>query len=328
MLEEMVEADMHVLVTGSAGRIGRRVVSLLLERGDTVTGFDRRPLGPTHPRYREVIGAFEDAKAVDRAMKEVRAVLHLGAFMSWLPRDAEAVYAANATGTLHLLAAAADAGMERFVFASTGEVYPEVRARYVPVDESHPCEPISAYGLSKLLAEQMVAFFHRARGLPYVVLRFAHTQDAAELLDPSSFFSGPRFYLRSKIRQQREFGNAKALAVLEPLDDGRDKLLVQCAEDGSPYRMMIADARDMADGVVRALDAPGALNAVMNLGPDEPTSFDAAVAALHAKHGLPIVRARMPGPPVNYVTANSRARDLLGFRPRWNFASMVEDAAG
>ena len=319
---------MHVLVTGSAGRIGRRVVALLRARGDTVTGFDLNSLRRSDDGYREVLGGFDDPAAVATAMTGAGAVLHLGAFMSWLPADAAWVYAANVTGTYHLLAAAAATKVARFVFASTGEVYPEVRPRYLPVDESHPREPTSVYGLTKLLGEEMVAFFHRTQALPFVVLRFSHTQEAAELIDPDSFFSGPRFFLRSKIRQQRQFGNARALAVLEPLDDGTEKLLVQCGEDGVPYRMMIADARDIADGVVQALDAPSAVGETLSMGPDEAVTLDAAVALLQKHTGLPVVRANLPGPAVNYTTSNARAKDLLGFRPRWNFGAMVEDAAG
>jgi UDP-glucose 4-epimerase len=284
------------------------------------------PLRRDDRGYREVLGSFDDFAAVARAMDGVDVVAHLGAFMSWLPADAAKVYAANATGTFHLLAAAAAAKAKRFVIASTGEVYPEGRPRYLPIDESHPREPLSVYGLTKLLAEEMVAFHQRTQGLPYTVLRFAHTQDASELLDPQSFFSGPRFYLRSKIRQQRAFGNARALAVLEPLDDGTDKLLVQCGEDGTPYRMAIADARDIADGVVLALDAPRALNATMYVGPDDSTRLDEAVALLAAKTGLPVVRAHLPGPAVDYATSNARARELLSFRPKWTFARMVDDA--
>lgn len=318
---------MHILVTGSAGRVGRRVVALLRERGDTVTGFDLHPLGRDDPGYRDVVGAFDDPAAVARAIAGADVVAHLGAFMSWLPADAARVYAANATGTFHLLAAAAAAKAKRFVLASTGEVYPEGRPRYLPIDEGHPREPLSVYGLTKLLAEDMTTFHQRAHGLPYTILRFAHTQDARELLDPESFFSGPRFYLASKIRQQRQFGNARALAVLEPLDDGTGKHLVQCGEDGTPYRMAIADARDIADAVVLALDAPRAQNATMYVGPDDSIAFDAAVALLQAKTGLPAVRAHLPGPAVDYATSNARARELLGFHPRWTFAAMVEDAA-
>ena len=317
---------MRVLVTGSAGRVGRRVVDLLLARGDAVTGFDLRRLGREHRAYAEVMGDLGDGEAIAKAIAGADAVLHLGAFMSWLAADAGRVYEANASATFKLLQAAANANVTRFVLASTGEVYPEVRARYLPIDEDHPRAPVSVYGLSKLVAEDMVAFFHRTRGLPFVVLRLSHTQDADELLDPASFFSGPRFYLRAKIRQQREFGNAGALAVLEPLDDGTDKHLLQCGEDGIPYRMMIADARDIAAGVVLALDSQRAVNAKMNLGPDDATSFDSAVSLLQARTRLPSVRANLPGPPVRYETSNARAREILGFRPQYTFARMVEDA--
>jgi len=316
----------QILVTGSAGRIGRRVVDALLARGDLVTGFDLRASGISHGSYREVVGSFGDDDAVEQATRGAAAVVHLGAFMSWLPADAARVHTTNVDGTYRLLAAAAAADAPRFVFASTGEVYPEVRAKTDPIDETHPREPISAYGLSKLLGEEMVAFFARTRGLATTILRFAHTQEARELLDPESFFSGPRFYLRAKIRQQRAFGNAAALSVLEPLDDGRERLLVQCSEAGVPYRMMIADARDMADGVVAALDSEAAIGGTLNLGPDAPVDFDRAVALLAAATRLPVVRAHLPGPPVHYTTSNARARAVLGFRPRWTFAAMVDDA--
>lgn len=318
---------MHVLVTGASGRVGRRVVALLRARGDTVTAFDRRAPAGGDPGVRIVAGSFEDAGAVADAMRDADAVLHLGAYMSWLPAEASAVYAANATGTFELLRAAAHAKVRRFVFASTGEVYPEVRPQYLPVDEQHPCAPLSVYGVSKRLGEELVAFFARTQGLACVVLRFAHTQDADELLDPDSFFSGPRFYLRAKIAQQRAFGNARALAVLEPLDDGTEQHVIQCSEEGTAYRMMIADARDIAAGVVLALDSQGAVGMTLNLGPDEPVTFDDAVRELQQVTGLRAVRARMPGPPVDYVTSNARAREVLGFRPRWTFAAMCRDAA-
>jgi UDP-glucose 4-epimerase len=316
---------MHVLVTGCAGRIGQRVVAKLLAQGDSVTGLDLQPQAIDHPHYDAIVGGFENPRLAAKAVKHVDAVVHLGALMSWLPADSARVMAANATGSLPLLSAAAAAGVKRFILASTGEVYPEGRPRYLPIDEEHPREPVSAYGLSKLLTEESALFFHRTQGLPVTILRFAHTQDAAELLDPESFFSGPRFYLRAKIRQQDAFGNKKALAVLEPLDDGAEKLLVQCSETGKPYRMMIADARDIAEGVLLALDSPEAIGATINLGPDAPIAFDDAVECLRRALDLPVVRANMPGPPVDYETSNAKAKALLGFAPKWTFEAMVED---
>ena len=76
--------------------------------------------------------------------------------MSWLPADAQRGYDANVTGTHVLLDAARRAGVKKFIFASSGEVYPETRPVYMPLDESHPTQPTSLYGLTKLLGEEMV----------------------------------------------------------------------------------------------------------------------------------------------------------------------------
>jgi len=102
---------MRVLVTGSAGRVGRRVVDLLLGRGDAVTGFDLRRLGREHRAYAEVTGDLGDGEAIAKAIAGADAVLHLGAFMSWLAADAGRVYEANASATFKLLQAAANANV-------------------------------------------------------------------------------------------------------------------------------------------------------------------------------------------------------------------------
>ena len=102
------------------------------------------------------------------------------------------------------------------------------------------------------MAEEAVDFYHRCYGLGTVILRFSHTQDATELLDPNSFFSGPRFYLKAKIRQQRDFGNIAVVGALESLDTGKNKLVVSCSEDGRPYRMGICDTRDTVKGARRS----------------------------------------------------------------------------
>jgi UDP-glucose 4-epimerase len=318
---------MHILVTGGTGRIGRLVVAELLRRGDAVASLDLQPCGRRQRGFREVIGRFDDVAAVEAATDGVDAVLHLGALMSWIKGEAPKVYAANVTGTFNVLQAAVRLGVKKLVFASSGEVYPETKPVYLPLDESHPTRPTSAYGLSKLLGEQMVEFHQRVHGLGSVILRFSHTQDAGELLDPGSFFSGPRFYLRARIRQQERVGNAKVVEALRPLDDGTERLLLSRGEDGKVFRMPIADSRDICAGVLQALDSDRAVGQVMNLGPDEAVSFDQAIAALQKATRLPVVEARLPMPAVDYVTSRARAREILGYRTRWSFEDMVADAA-
>ena len=317
---------MHVLVTGGAGRVGRTLVPALLERGHTVTTLDLGRLDRDLPGLTQVQGAFDDAAAVARAMEGAQAVLHIGAFMSWLASDTEKLYAANVTGTWTILRAAAAAKVRRFVFASSGEVYPETKPKKQPIAEDHPTEPGSVYGLTKLLGEEMVAFFARSAGIETVVLRFSHTQDARELLDPQSFFSGPRFYLRARIRQQEAFGNAPVVAALKPHDDGTEKLLISRGRDGTVFRMPITDTRDIVAGLIASLEVPGAAGHTLNLGTQESIGFDEAVAILHRATGLPVVDVVLPVPAMNYQTSREAAIAVLGVAPQWTFAKMVEDA--
>jgi UDP-glucose 4-epimerase len=318
---------MTVVVTGSAGRIGGKVVAQLLEEGETVTGFDLRPAGISHPRYQEVIGTFDDQAAAERAISGAAAVLHLGAFMSWLPGDRDRLFAANVAGTRTIVEAAVRAKVGRFVFASSGEVYPETAPAYLPVDEKHPLAPRSYYGLTKLLGEELVAHAARADGLPTVVLRFSHTQDAAELLDPNSLFSGPRFFLHPKIKQQEAFGNKAAVDALRRVDDGRPALVLSCNAAGRPFRMHITESRDMVAGTLLALRADRAVGDVFNLGATEPVDFAVALPAMADLTGLPLHKVDLPGPGVYYTTSNRKIVETLGFTPKWTIDRMIAEAA-
>jgi UDP-glucose 4-epimerase len=256
-------------------------------------------------------------------------VLHIGAFMSWHPKDNVAMFHANVTATQMLLEAAKLNRAQRFVFASSGEVYPETRAISLPVTEDHPRNPISFYGETKKLGEDLVEFY-RGQGLETTILRFPHTQSVSEILDPDSFFSGPRFFLDAKIRQMEYFGNQAMADRLRALrgTDGVPKMLLQCGEaDGLPYMMHIADARDTAAGVLLAMDHPAAANETFNLGPDDVVEFDKVLPVMAERTGMPLVKAMMPGPAVRFRTSTDKIKTMLGYRPKHSFLAMVEEAA-
>ena len=317
---------MKVLVTGSSGRIGRMVVDTLLGRGEQVVGIDAAPSTLFHENLTPIVGNFSDTAAISQACEGVDAVLHLGAYMSWKKEDQQKIFNANVSGTLNILAAAVESGAKKFVFASSGEVYPDRNPQYLPIDEKHPTNPTSNYGLSKLMAEEAVRFYERVHHLPSVILRFSHTQDASELLDPNSFFSGSRFYLHAKIRQQREFGNNQLADLLETYNNGENKLVISCNEDGQPNRMGISDTRDTVAGVIAALDSDKATGNVFNLAPPSSTSFDQAIDCLQEATGLGSIRIKIPGPDLNYESDCQKAKEILCYQPDWTFERMVEDA--
>jgi UDP-glucose 4-epimerase len=316
-----------ILVTGSAGRVGSRVARELLAAGYRVTGFDLRASGIDHPAFREALGGFDDRAAAKEAVQGAEAILHLGAFMSWLPADRDRLFTANVEGTRVLLEEAAAVKPKRLVFASSGEVYPENVPDYQPIDEDHPLNPRSPYGLSKLLSEEIVRFFERASGTPATILRFSHTQDASELLDPGSFFSGPRFFLKPKIRQQEGFGNAAAVAALRAIDDGSEALVLSRNEAGQPFRMHITDTRDMVAGILLALSDERAAGRTFNLGATEPVDFAVALPMMAELTGLPLKTIDLPGAGVFYETSNARIRTELGYEPQWTFERMIGEAA-
>ncbi|SOC15028.1 NAD-dependent epimerase/dehydratase family protein [Stappia indica] len=315
---------MLVLVTGSSGRVGRAAVAALRAAGHRVRGFDLRASGAD---LDEVVGSFDDAEACTRAVAGTDAVLHLGAFMSWVAAERTAMFRTNVEGTRVLLDAAAQAGVRRFVFASSGEVYPENAPLFLPVTEEHPLRANSPYGLTKLLGEDLVSFHQRIGSFETVILRFSHTQDASELLDPDSFFSGPRFFLQPRIRQQERMGNTAVAELLRAADPGRPAHVLARNAAGKPFRMHITDTRDMVQGLLLALESDRAAGGIFNLGATEPVDFAQALPAMAEITGLPVVTVDLPGAGVDYQTSNAKIRETLGFEPEWTIDRMLQEAA-
>lgn len=318
-----------IVVTGSAGRIGSLVAETLIAHGNQVIGVDLQPSRLNIEGYQHVQCRFDNHEVLVELLQGVDVVVHTGAMMSWHPKDNSAMFHANVTATQWLLDAAAKQQVRRFVFASSGEVYPEVKAKTLPVTEEAACNPISFYGLTKKMGEELVNFYQQ-KGLETVILRFPHTQSIAEILDEASFFSGPRFFLTGKIRQLHFFGNHALADTLERtyMADRQPKMIVQHGSaEGLPYMMHIADVRDTANGVVLAVTHPAAANETFNLGPDDVVEFDKALPLMAEIMQLPLVNVEMPGPAVRFITSNQKIKTLLGYQPQHTFQSMINEAA-
>jgi UDP-glucose 4-epimerase len=169
---------MRTLVTGGCGFIGANLVPMLLEQGTAVRVLDNFAIGGPDRLagvdVEVVEGDVRDAVAVARAASGVDAVIHLAAAGNVADSVADplANFEVNARGTLNTLQAAVQAGVERFVFASTGGAL--IGDAPPPVDESSVPRPISPYGASKLCGEGYCRAFNGSYELSTLALRFAN----------------------------------------------------------------------------------------------------------------------------------------------------------
>jgi nucleoside-diphosphate-sugar epimerase len=157
-----------VLVTGSAGRIGRAVVQELRRRGRPVRGFDLVP-SPDTPDH--VVGTLTDAAAVARAMQGVGTLIHLAA----TPDDDDFVTALmpnNLLGVYHVMEAARAAGVARLVLASSGQVVWWQRMRgEVPIGTDVQPTPRGWYACTKLFVEGAGRSFAEDHGISAFAVR-------------------------------------------------------------------------------------------------------------------------------------------------------------
>ena len=163
------------LVTGGGGFIGSHLARHLAGKGWRVAAIDNRSNsweGKIDEVGVEVVVAdIGNQSALEQAMDGVQWVFHEAAMVS-VPgsiEDPVDCYSINVQGTLNVLKAAAYAGAERVILASSSAVYGESP---IPVSESSPPQPLSPYAASKWAMEQAALMYHRLYGLPVVCLRY------------------------------------------------------------------------------------------------------------------------------------------------------------
>lgn len=171
-----------VLVTGADGFIGSHLVEALLAEGCRVkafvfyNSFNSWGWLDTLPKNKlkniEIFaGDIRDPNGVRTAMKGADAVFHLAALIG-IPfsyHSPDSYIDTNVKGTLNVLQAARDLGIERVVVTSTSEVYGT--ARYAPIDEKHPLQGQSPYSASKIGADKIAESFHLSFKLPVITAR-------------------------------------------------------------------------------------------------------------------------------------------------------------
>jgi UDP-glucose 4-epimerase len=291
------ERPMRILLTGAAGFIASHVADRYIDAGHEVVIVDNLSTGRrtnVNPRARLHVVDINDPAVTDLVRHEKPDVINHHAAQIDVRRSvAEPIndVRTNVEATLRLALAGLACGTRRFIFASTGgAIYGEQET--FPATESHPVNPLSPYGASKLAAEKYLATLAYNSGLEVVCLRYANVY-------------GPR---------QSPHGEAGVVAIFsERLLAGRPAMV---NGDGLQTRDYVHVA-DVAQANVLALttERPG----TYNIG----TGIETSVLEIHRLlaraagfEGLAVHAEAKPGEQRRSCIDSSRAKNALGWRPQ------------
>jgi NAD dependent epimerase/dehydratase len=240
-----------------------------------------------------ILGDLKDADAVRHAAKDVDIIFHLGSLIaipySYVhPRE---TIETNIIGTLNVLTAAKENGVEKIVHTSTSEVYGT--AQYIPMDEKHPLQGQSPYSASKIGADKIAESFYRSFELPVAIIRPFNTY-------------GPRQSARAVIP-----------TIISQVLIGEKIFL------GSLYpRRDYTYVKDVVEGFVKVAESPRSVGEVINIGSNFEISIgDLAnkIISLTGKNAEIITDPARVRPQDSEVERlwcdNTKAKRLLGWRP-------------
>ena len=274
-----------IVVTGAAGRLGRRVVDLLVDRGKEVLATDQLAADDLPAKF--VRCDLMDAKAVEGVLRDAEAVVHMGAIPGPMRVDPRVIFDNNVTSTFNVMTSAAELGLRRVVFSSSafgmgwahdGSAFVPM---YLPLDEEHPMMPFEPYGLSKQVGEDIGRMIARNSDTTVVSLRFTNVA-------------------RPEI--QAEFPWPTPTPE-EPLT------LVMWA---------YADARDVAEAHVLALDVKIEEYEAFMIAQPSSRFNEPTIDLVKRNFGDRVeIRERLNG--TASVISTEKAQRLLGWRPRYDW---------
>ena len=293
----------HALVTGGAGFIGLHLVRELLERGFEVTVLDNLSMGTrsaVDSQARFIKGDIRNQDRVNQALQGVDCVFHLAAKVT-IRGSFEMFYDdvdCNMMGTMNLLRCLNVEAVRHFTLASSMAVYADSPTPD-PVPESHDCEPISPYGVSKLASERICKLLLKDRGIPFTALRYFNTFGAGQRFTP---YVGVITIFATKL-----------LRGEQPTIFG----------DGEQRRDFV-HVKDIVSGTIASLSSePG----TYNLGTARATSVNQLSALLteHINPGIKTTHApEQPGELRFSIADISAATSKLGYRPKHSLDTAIE----
>ena len=314
---------MNILVTGGAGYVGSHAARWLARGGHEVWAYDNLSRGhrAATPAGRLIVGEVTDEPRLQAVFKEhaIEAVMHFAAFALVGESVAEPAlyYRNNVAASFSLLDAMRAVGVNKMVFSSTTATY-GAPARS-PITEDEPQLPINPYGFGKLVVERALVDYASAYGLSYAALRYFNAAGASPDGDLGEDHT-PESHLIPNVLQVA-LGQRERITIFGddyPTPDGT------CIRD-------YVHVDDLAQAHLLALEKlPPGQGLNLNLGTGRGHSVRQVIDACRQITGHPIpenVGPRRPGDPPELVADSTRAKEKLGWKPRYSdLESIVESA--
>lgn len=296
-----------ILITGADGFIGSHLTEALVRKGYKVRAFVLYNsfnswgwLDHCSPEVKDQFEVFagdiRDPHGVKEAMKGCDAVLHLAALIA-IPfsyHSPDTYIDTNVKGTLNVLQAARELGVNRLIHTSTSEVYGT--ARFVPITEEHPLQGQSPYSATKIAADQLAYSFYASFGLPVVIARPFNTY-------------GPRQSARAVIP-----------TIITQIASGKRQIKLGAVSPTRDFNYV----QDTVAAFIAALQSDNGLGEVVNFGSNFEISIGDTARAIADAMGaeVQIVTDEQRLRPVNSEVerlwaANDKARVLFGWQPAY-----------
>ena len=316
---------MTVLVTGGAGYIGSHMVLALTDAGIDTVVVDNLSTGfawAISPAAKLVRGNIGDEGLMMQVMAEhkVDAVVHFAGSIV-VPdsvSDPLGYYLNNTVNSRALIHSAVKSGVKNFIFSSTAAVYGNPKT--LPVTEAEAPAPISPYGTSKWMTEQMLQDSHVAYGLNYVALRYFNVAGA----DPKgrSGQSTPRATHLIKVAAQTALGQRPGMEVFGTDYDTPDGT---CLRDYIHVSDLIGAHMDALSHLKR-----GGQSGIFNCGYGTGYSVLEVIKSVERVHGSKLnvkYGPRRAGDPAGIVAGADKAREILGWKPKYADLDYIVDSA-
>jgi UDP-arabinose 4-epimerase len=323
LAERNEESILRILVAGGAGYIGSHTAKALARSGHVPVAIDDFSTGNEWAvRFGPLVrGNMGDRGLVARVLREERidAVLHFAAsaYVGESMTQPQKYFQNNVVNTLSLLDAIREAGVRDVVFSSTCATYGDPLR--LPLDETHPQNPVNPYGESKLFIEKVLRWYGEAYGMRWIALRYFNAAGADT---------------EGEIGEAHDPEPHLIPLVIQAARGDRSEVGISGTDYGTPDGTAIRDyihVEDLAQAHILAIHhlKKGGKSGAFNLGTGLGYSVREIIAAVE-KHSGRIVPAnemsRRAGDPERLVAGAERARQVLGWNPVHDLDSIVATA--